>query len=200
MLFIELFVPQNALDADQCRRVAQSLLRHTAHDAEEEMEGPSAGIFASQFHVVVHRPETWVVGERPVGPGDPSPYMVRVHAPGPWRKDISAHIIGAFTKAITDVAPDAVVQMHVLGVPEGSIGVQGKPMTSAELVEMMNDPLRQAYAEGKALMDPMCGMLVELGKAPALEHEGTLYGFCCEGCRTEFIAKKEKEAARAGTG
>ncbi|XVQ10343.1 YHS domain-containing protein [Spirillospora sp. CA-255316] len=198
MLFIELFVPRDALDADRCRQVAQSLLGRMTGDGEEAMAGPAADVFASQFQVVVHRPETWVVGDRLAG--DPSPYMVRVHAPGPWRKDTSEHIIGAFTKAITDLDPGAAVQVHVLGVPEGSIGVRGEAKTSTELVEMMNDPLRQAHAEGRALLDPMCGMLVEPDKAPTLEYEGTLYGFCCEGCRTEFIAKKEKEAARAGTG
>jgi YHS domain-containing protein len=195
MLFIELFVRQNVLDADQRRQVAQGFLGSMS-GGEDGMEGAAAEIFASQFQVVVHEPETWVMGDRLLDADGPSPYMVRVHTPGPWRKDMGEYVIAAFTKVITDVDPEAAVQVHVLGVPEGSIGVGGKAMTSAALVEMMNEPLKQDYAEGKALKDPMCDMLVSPDTAPTLEWEGTLYGFCCEGCRTEFIAKKEKEKGR----
>jgi len=202
MLFIELFVPQDGLGADRCRRVAQGLLVRMTGDGDEAMDRATAEIFASRFHVTVHRPESWVVGDRPAGdPADgPRPYLVRVHVPGPWRKDTAEHIIGAFTRAITEEDPDADVQVYVLGVPEGSIGVRGEVKTSTDLVEMMNAPLRDAYAEGKALLDPMCGVLVDPAKAPTLEYEGTLYGFCCQGCRTAFVAKKEKEAARAASG
>ncbi|MFI0351694.1 YHS domain-containing protein [Actinomadura sp. 9N407] len=196
MLFIELFVPENALDADQRRQVAQGFLGSMT-GGEGGMEGASADIFASQFHVVVHEPETWVRGERLLDGDGPSPYLVRVHTPGPWRKDMSEYVITAFTKLITDVDPDAAVQVHVLGVPEGGIGVRGEAKTSAALVEMMNEPLEQAYAEGRALKDPMCDMLVSPDTAPTLEWEGTLYGFCCEGCRTEFIEKQEKKARKA---
>jgi YHS domain-containing protein len=149
--------------------------------------------------VVVHEPETWVVGDRPLDGDGPYPYMVRVHTPGPWRKDISGHVIASFTRAVTDVDPDAAVQVHVLGVPEGGIGVRGEAKTSAALVDMMNEPLKQDYAEGRALKDPICDMLVSPDTAPTLEWEGTLYGFCCEGCREEFVRKQEKkrESARA---
>ncbi|MFB4318991.1 YHS domain protein [Actinomadura sp. 21ATH] len=201
MLFIEIFVPPGRLDLSRRRRIASSLLRGMTGDpaAEEGLDGRSGAVFASRFHVVVHEPETWVVGESAVERGGPAPYMVRVHVPGPWRKDTSEYVIAAFTSRIVEVDPDADVQVHVLGVPEGSIGVRGEAKTSAALVEMMNEPLQQDYAEGKAVRDPMCDMLVPLDTAPTLEWEGTLYGFCCEGCRTEFVEKqrKKREKARA---
>ncbi|MEW2352459.1 YHS domain protein [Spirillospora sp. NPDC029432] len=200
MLFIELFVPPGRLDPARRRQIASSLLRNMTGDpdADTALDSRSGAVFASQFHVVVHRPETWVVGEQAVEPDGPAaPYMVRVHVPGPWRKDTSEHVITTFTQKIVEVDPEAAVQVHVLGVPEGSMGVRGEAKTSAALVEMMNEPLQQDYAEGKAVKDPMCDMLVSLDTAPTLEWEGTLYGFCCEGCRTEFVEKRRKEREKA---
>jgi xanthine dehydrogenase accessory factor len=34
--------------------------------------------------------------------------------------------------------------------------------------------------------DPVCGMDVEPGTAPTVDHEGTTYHFCCEGCADSF--------------
>jgi YHS domain-containing protein len=202
MLFIELFVPKGRLDTDRRRKIAKGLLAAMAGAEEEGETGPdprSVAVFNSYFHVVVHEPETWVVGEDLVSAGGPAPYMVRVHVPGPWRKDTAEHAIGRLTGAIVDEDPGAVVQVHVLGVAEGSFGVRGEPKTSAQLIEMMNEPLQQDLAEGRAVVDPVCDMIVPLATAPTLEWEGTLYGFCCPECRAEFVKKKEKEAARAGT-
>jgi YHS domain-containing protein len=199
MMFIELFVPRNRLTADRRRKLAQGFMGSMT-GAGEVMDERSEAVYASQFHVVVHEPEAWIVGDDPVGEDGPVPYMVRAHVPGPWRKDVSEHLITAFTRLILDEDPAAAVQVHVLGVTEGSIGVGGEAKTSAGLVEMMNEPLQQDLAEGRAVIDPMCDMIVPLATAPTLEWEGTLYGFCCEGCRTEFVEKKEKEVARAGTG
>jgi YHS domain-containing protein len=192
MLFIELFVAKGHLTADRRRKIAQRFL--SSMTKGEETDPRSQAVFNSQFHVVVHEPETWIVGEEPAEAG--GSYMVRVHVPGPWRKDTSEHVIAAFTQVILDEDPGAGVQVHVLGVPEGSMGVRGEPKTSADLVEMMNEPLQQDLAEGRAVVDPICDMIVPLATAPTLEWEGTLYGFCCEGCRTEFVKKQEKAAAR----
>ncbi len=39
------------------------------------------------------------------------------------------------------------------------------------------------------LRDPVCGMTVDPGKnKPTAEHDGHIYNFCCEGCRTKFLA------------
>lgn len=39
------------------------------------------------------------------------------------------------------------------------------------------------------LRDPVCGMTVDPGKnKPTAEHDGHIYHFCCEGCRTKFLA------------
>lgn len=41
--------------------------------------------------------------------------------------------------------------------------------------------------------DPVCGMDIDAeGAAARLEHDGTTYYFCCDGCRTTF----EKDPSR----
>ncbi|MFD0856153.1 YHS domain-containing protein [Actinomadura adrarensis] len=201
MLFIELFAPQGRLDADRRRKIAKGFLTAVAGTGDEGEAAPdprSMAVFRSYFHVVVHEPETWVVGEDLVGADGPVPYLVRVQLPGSWRKDLSAHVIPEFTRVIVDADPGAAVQVQVLGVSEGSFGIRGEAVSSDRIVELMNEPVQQELAEGRSVVDPMCGVIVPLATAPVLEWEGTLYGFCCEGCLQEFVAKKEKEAARAG--
>ncbi|MBR9765655.1 MAG: heavy metal translocating P-type ATPase [Rhodobacteraceae bacterium] len=50
-----------------------------------------------------------------------------------------------------------------------------------------------AHGQGPAVTrDPVCGMIVdpEAGK-PRAEHDGHVYHFCCDGCRTKFLADPE---------
>jgi xanthine dehydrogenase accessory factor len=43
------------------------------------------------------------------------------------------------------------------------------------------------------VIDPVCGMTVNLAKTPhRLELNGTVYGFCCAGCRDRFARDPEK--------
>ncbi|MCL6634100.1 MAG: XdhC family protein [Alicyclobacillus herbarius] len=43
------------------------------------------------------------------------------------------------------------------------------------------------------VVDPVCGMTVDLAKTPhRLELDGTIYGFCCSGCRDRFARNPEK--------
>lgn len=55
-----------------------------------------------------------------------------------------------------------------------------------------HDYLEAAPPSGEAL-DPICGMTVDVAKARFMsEHNGTLYYFCCGGCKTRF----DKEPAK----
>jgi Cu+-exporting ATPase len=51
------------------------------------------------------------------------------------------------------------------------------------------------------LIDPVCGMTVEVGRAEAagllLEHEDRTYGFCRSGCRAAFVDDPAEYVARA---
>ena len=40
--------------------------------------------------------------------------------------------------------------------------------------------------------DPVCGMTVDPAKAPSVEHQGTKFYFCCQGCVTKFQADPAK--------
>jgi xanthine dehydrogenase accessory factor len=45
----------------------------------------------------------------------------------------------------------------------------------------------------REVVDPVCGMTVDLEKSPyRFEWGGTLYGFCCAGCRDRFARDPEK--------
>lgn len=196
-MFVELFAPRGALSAGQRRQVAESLGSPAEFVPEAERHAGITEVFGSLFHVVVHEPEIWIAGGQVLEPGGPAPFVIRVHVPGPWRKEMSEFIIDWATKALAAVIGDAdrpyrepVVQVHVLGVPEGGIGLFGKPAPSARIVELMSEPYQADLAAGKAVEDPLCGVIVPLDDAAiTLEVDGRVHAFCCAGCRDQYAAK-----------
>ena len=67
----------------------------------------------------------------------------------------------------------------------------------AELVAWRHDrgPLGELPVEA---VDPVCGMTVAVSMdTPTAEHEGTIYWFCCTGCRGRFTRNPEKYLASA---
>lgn len=52
-----------------------------------------------------------------------------------------------------------------------------------------------------SLIDPVCGMTVDVARAEAggllVEHEGRTYAFCRSGCRRAFLEGPEEYVARA---
>lgn len=56
-------------------------------------------------------------------------------------------------------------------------------------------------AEPAAHRDPVCGMAVKTdGAGPHAEFGGRTYRFCCDGCRTAFVAEPERFAVASGAG
>jgi Cu+-exporting ATPase len=50
-------------------------------------------------------------------------------------------------------------------------------------------PHEHASASDAVIRDPVCGMTVDPSKGkPTAEHDGRVFHFCCEGCRTKFVA------------
>src|SRR3569623_849177 len=47
-------------------------------------------------------------------------------------------------------------------------------------------------ATGERVRDPVCGMMVDPATAVSAEHNGKTYHFCCDGCRTSFVANPDK--------
>ena len=47
-------------------------------------------------------------------------------------------------------------------------------------------------------VDPICGMTVAVvAGTPSLEHDGATIYFCCEGCREQFVAGRDRASGRA---
>jgi YHS domain-containing protein len=199
MLFIELFVPNSVLSMEQRHDLGKRLI-----EVMSEESAPAAIIEAWRAicQVVIHSPDTWIVGGRSVEPTDPPRYVVRVSVPDAWRDDMSAHVIARITQVLAKVDPNSqrfyqepVVWVHVIGVPEGSCGVLGMAMRSTDIIKMVTKPYREAsksrtHTEEQApgtTIDPICGMaVVQADMAITLEHQGTTYAFCSVGCRTVF--------------
>ena len=204
MIFIELFVPRGTLDGDRRRRLAEALGDVTRLARGEEMQEGWKRVMGSLLQVVVHEPEVWVVDQGVAADGVPR-YVVRAHVPGPWRKSMAQSLVEHVTEAVAEIEDDPrrpyrepVVQVQVVGVAEGSLGVLGRSVDSDGIVELMNEPYREDYEQGRAVVDPLCGVYVVLDEsAVTLERDGVLHGFCCAGCRDAFIEKEEKAAARA---
>jgi Cu+-exporting ATPase len=58
----------------------------------------------------------------------------------------------------------------------------------------VKDPVCTTTVEptGALATDPVCGMTVDPAKAATVEHEGTKFYFCCQGCATKFQADPAK--------
>lgn len=205
MILIELFVPAGVLDPAQRkeagRRLVDALMGTEDAHAEAVMNSARA-----LTQVLVHEPAAWITGDRdPVDPADPPRYLVRVSAPAAWRKEMSGHAIDRLTQALAETEaaagrdpgrlrdqPHALV--HVVGIAEGSLGMQGRPMGSLDLIQHMTAPHRDAIAHlatddlpPGTVIDPVCGMTVDLASTDlTLEIDGTVHGFCNGQCRRIF--------------
>ncbi|WP_067970828.1 YHS domain protein [Nocardiopsis trehalosi] len=205
MMFIELSVPRGSVPPERLRRVAERLGTVTELTEGEAIPSGWERALGSLMQVVVHEPAVWVVDQHALG-ADPAPrYAVRFHVPGPWRKAISDALVAYATRIIAESEADAerpyrepVVQVQVVGVSEGGLGVYGRTVGSEEIVEMMGASYEGDLAEGRAARDPLCGVIVPLdGTATTLEWRGALHAFCCDGCRDEFLRKERAKAATA---
>lgn len=205
IFFLELLVPAGRFTNDQRRALAgrltlTELIRHADEvaDVVDPSEAASAdpgvmSMIEDSSHVVVHEIENWFVGGRALEPEDPCRYVARVYVPAPWRKGMSAFLIASITRAIAKFDPDpdhlydrSHAEVAVLGVPEGSYGVRGRVAKESDVLDLITaarESREPSRPDGR-LVDPVCGMLAAEGLT--LEHNGTVYGFCSEGCRRHF--------------
>jgi YHS domain-containing protein/phenylpyruvate tautomerase PptA (4-oxalocrotonate tautomerase family) len=200
MMFIELFAPKGALSEEQRRQIAERLVTEVMYEESAPAAVLEAGRAFTQ--VVVHEPDAWIVGGRPVDPAEPPRYVVRVSVPGSWRKEGSAWLISRVTRVLAeaDADPQRLYQephawVHVVGIPEGGCGAFGQVLRSSDITRLITKPYREApegsiptkeLAPGMAI-DPICGMTVPLtDTAMTLEHKGTIYAFSSPACRAVF--------------
>ncbi|GAA3973805.1 hypothetical protein GCM10022384_25400 [Streptomyces marokkonensis] len=205
MLLIEVFVPRGALAEEERQELGHRLIDTLmVEDDSHAIEIIDAQRAITQ--VLVHEPSTWVLGGRPTAdPADPPRYLVRVTVPASWRKEVSGHAVEIVTGVLAETEraagrdpervrrePHAVVLVD--GISEGGIGIHGRAMSSLDLTELVSRPYRDGVTPPPApeppqnvLVDPVCGMNVDLADSPlTLVHQGVLYGFCHGLCRRSF--------------
>ncbi|MCX4452316.1 YHS domain-containing protein [Streptomyces sp. NBC_01728] len=205
MILVELFVPPGVFDPAQGRRLGERLI-DALMGTEDGHAQPVMDSARALTQVLVQEPAAWIAGDRhPVDPANPPRYLIRVSAPAAWRKEMSAHAIDRLTQALAETEveagrdPDRLraephALVHVVGIPEGSLGMCGRPVGSLDLIQHMTAPHRDDIAHlptddlpPGTVIDPVCGMTVDLNTTDlTLEYEDTVYGFCNGQCRRIF--------------
>ena len=212
MLFIELFVPRGMLSVQQRRALSGQLIETVmrAPDAPDAMRDVIArGRALAQ--AVVHEADAWSVGGRAVNGASGARYVVRVSLPAGHLTDgMRAELITRITGVLAaiDGQPDRLhceprLWVYIAEVCDGNMGSFGRVLRLADLMDLILRPgelptneLVAAEAATTAMVDPICGMRVEMtDTALTLEHDGSTYAFCCGRCRDLFIARRGAQAA-----
>ncbi|WP_280275879.1 hypothetical protein [Nocardia wallacei] len=200
MFLIEIAHPAGALDDDDrsllTGRMLDPLLG-SGHAPEETMMRASLAT-----HVAYRELQGWRTGNGAPEPGAAPPLIVTITIPQAWRDaESSRHFIGIVRAAVNrlDGARGwerdlGSLWVRVDGIPDGSIGLDGKAVTAAGVLDFLTEVYRAAAAAGAAakvpegkLLDPICGMLVpDTQQAITLDHDGVRVGFCAAGCREAY--------------
>lgn len=113
MIFVELFVPQGSLSAQERGELAERLMTDVSF---EEPALPMVMETAiGNAEVVVHEPSAWSVAG---SVADSSRFVVRVTVPSQWREDMGRQLSARLTrvlKGVTGMRADVSVQ--VVGIP-----------------------------------------------------------------------------------
>lgn len=203
MILVEVVVPQGRLDdADRDRLatdVTGGLLK--ASGAPEATMRRARAV----THVWFREALTWHTGDGPVTRDAPPPVVVNVTAPEAWREEMSPVVIGVVRAAVGRLdarhgwqRAGGYLWVNLAGVEDSSIGLNGRPVTAADLVGYVTEEFRASGGVAPSavdlpdgmLLDPVCGMRVRTGAtALVLEHDGQTVGFCSRGCREVYAAQ-----------
>lgn len=196
MFLIEVTYPEGTLDAGARTDIAAEMtagLVGTDAAPEATMKRGRA-----MTHVVFHPAQSWTTGNGPVPADQPPPYLVTLTVPEAWREEISKHSIGVIATALDrrgtpdgSKRPGGDVWVNVIGVADGSIGLNGKPSSADDVVMYMTEEYGATATDADlpdgVLVDPICGMNVRIGpNAITLDHDGDTLGFCSQGCRSAY--------------
>lgn len=198
MTLIEVFVPKGSLsEADR-----DALGEHLATELLSG-EGDVVRRARAMAWVLIHEPRNWTVGGSAVASIDPPRFIVRLTVPGGHMNDAQrAEAVARITRALSSFAGDSQrlyrhphAWVQIVEAPDGSLGLFGQVLGNADLVQLIVDPAHEAVvrkrahatpADGK-LVDPICGMTVELtDTAITLELDGEIVAFCSTACRDAF--------------
>lgn len=205
MMLIEVAHPAGALrsaDRELLTDRILTVLLTTDHAPEETMRRAR-----SMTHVAFRELHGWHTGDGPLASGAVPPMIITITVPELWREEVSRHTIGAIRAAVRrlDVTRGwhrngGDLWVNVLGIPDGSIGLNGKATDADGVLDFMTEDFRTAQASGAAmpvpdgmLVDPICGMLVRPGKESiTLEEDDATIGFCALGCRDAYVRQRDQ--------
>jgi YHS domain-containing protein len=193
MNLIEITCPEGALDETQRRAIAHDVMSTLLVEPDAP---PQAVERAGHLtHVWFHAAQTWTTRAGSDRDSAPTPFVVTITVPEAWREELSRRAIGAVRTALNrHVTPggrdSGAVWINVIGVNDGSIGMNGSPSTSTDLVRYLTQDVEPSNAQELSrgeVIDPVCGMRVQLGPhTHTLEHNGQTIGFCASGCRAVY--------------
>lgn len=204
MFLIEIAHPRGALTADDHAALAQTIIAGLVDtDDDAAIEGVAEETMRRarpMTHVAFRELVDWTNGDGPITTDVAPPIWVTATVPEAWRDDMARHTIGWIRRAIRRLDNDHGWQrtggdlwINMVGVADGSIGLNGKPSTANDVVTYLTEDFREALSEGRievpdgVLVDPMCGMYVRPGRgAITLEHDGETFAFCAPGCRDAY--------------
>ncbi|PRY01930.1 YHS domain-containing protein [Allonocardiopsis opalescens] len=203
MILIEIAHPAGALREEDRRLVAERLVGAFLTGDSGPGSAPEATLrrAATMTHVAFRELYGWHRGDGPPDPGAAPPVIASVTVPEAWREDVAPYAIGVLRSAVRQVDTARAWERRggdlwvtVRGVPDGSIGLDGRPATADGVLAHMTEEFRAAQAAGTAppppdgtLLDPVCGMYVRPGKGSiTLDHDGETVGFCSRGCRDSY--------------
>ncbi|MFD5054111.1 hypothetical protein [Streptomyces tendae] len=199
MFLIEIACPRGALTADDREELAGEVCRVLV-GAEEGVAEETMSRARAMMHVGFRELDSWTTGDGAWKPGRVPPLWVTLTVPEAWRTEMSRTSIGMVRRAVRRLdrsygweRPEGHLWINVVGIADGSIGMDGKPGTADDVVGRMTAEYRArtdaAHADlpDGVTVDPMCGMRVRLGRgAVTLEHEGRTMGFCAKSCRAAY--------------
>jgi hypothetical protein len=207
MNLIEIAHPAGALDAADRAALAKEVTDGLTGDAmTAEKEVPEATLRRARrmTHVGFRELAGWHTGDGPWDASTPPPLWITMSVPEAWRDEMARHVIGWLRRAVRRLdhehgweRPGGDLWINLVGVADHSIGLNGRPATSDDVLSYLTEEFRAEYDAGAVelpegvVIDPMCGMRVKLGpRAITLEHDGETVGFCAVSCRAAYARRE----------
>lgn len=206
MLLIEIAHPTGRLDDHDrelvSRAVIDLFLGSHGHAPETIQRARTA------THIAFRELRGWWTGDGPVPDDVAPPLIITLTVPEAWREEAAGTFIGLVRTAVKRLddhhgrqRPRGSLWVRVDGVPDGSLGLDGRPATGDDVLAFLTEEFRAAWESGTSapvpegrLPDPICGMTVADGKnSLVMEDDGRRLGFCSQGCQGTY-AREHPEA------
>jgi xanthine dehydrogenase accessory factor len=192
--------------------VGRSPLVVVASMGKYDARGVAAGVAADASYVglVASDTRSGEVIERAATVLDTDPERVRGAVTNPAGVDVEAYTpaeiaVSILAEVVDARAAAATTASHPRRSPVGEESATEDGANTEETSESRNgadagestsDAAEDETATPELATDPVCGMTADPETAPAVEHDGETYYFCCEGCADSFRAEPESYLER----